>query len=85
MKIISDFKTKDTEYINRLARVGDVILWGNIKYIRTPTGYTSELGFEIPPLTELYGKKIVVFKKGYGDYLEDLLTEAEKRCEYAYL
>lgn len=82
MKIISDFKIKDPEYINRLAKVGDVVLWGYTKYIRTPTGYTSELGFEIPPLSALNGKKTVVFKREQGDYLEDLLTEAEKRCEY---
>lgn len=84
MKIISDFKIKDPERINRLAKVGDVVLCWNVKYIRTQTGYISEFGYNRPAF-EVLPKRTVVIKREQGDLLEDLLTEAEKRCYYAYI
>lgn len=81
MKIISQFKIKDINRINEMTKQGDVVVANNVKYIRTLTGYVSELGTEYT-LFRFWDDSITVIKKDVGDFLEDLLIEGEKRCKY---
>ena len=81
MKIISQFKVKDINKINTMTRQGDVVVMNSVKYIRTLTGYVSELGTELN-LFKFWDDSIVVIKKDKGDFLENLLSEGEKRCKY---
>lgn len=81
MKIISQFKIKDINRINTMTRPGDVVVANSVKYIRTLTGYVSELGTE-HTLFKLWDDSIMVIKKDKSDLLEDLLIEGEKRCKY---
>lgn len=81
MKIISQFKIKDANIINTMTKPGDVVVKDNVKYIRTITGYVSELGTE-HTLFRFWDDSITVIKKDKGESLEDLLIEGEKRCKY---
>lgn len=83
MKIFSDFKFKNTEYLDKLAEPGDVVVRGCIKYIRTSRGYVSEQGYELSKLFWWHEHTVLIKKDVYfSENLEDLLAEGEKRCRY---
>lgn len=53
MKIISDFKIKDNNYILRLAKKGDIVVAGMLKYIRTNNGYVRNWEQNLKVLVKL--------------------------------
>ena len=83
MRIISNFKYKDYKYVRRLAKMGDVLVIGNIKYIKTDhDDFISELGSHTSVLYRDWEEHTILIKKEFGEFLEDILREGEKRCKY---
>ena len=80
MRIISNFKFNTNEYVDMLAKPGDVVLRGDLRCIRTNTGYVTEYGTTIKGLVifNRFCKNTVLIKRDVFSLLEDMLIEAEK-------